>query len=137
MIVYVCRCILRPENMFLRRSLAHISYMYMIFFFSSVGTFGGLATPNTKKLATLLHVAQVGFEGDHEETTVSSIRLVLINGHTKSVGAFRRESLQLVKVSGRLVKNQLGHVLCIGHYEYSPYRRSFCWSETIAIADIL
>ena len=39
--------------MFLRRSLAHMSYMYMIFF---PGTFGGLAPPppNTKKLATLV-----------------------------------------------------------------------------------
>ena len=38
--------------MFLRRSLAHISYMYIYF---SVGTFEGLAPPpHTKKLATLL-----------------------------------------------------------------------------------
>ena len=35
---------MRPENsMFLRRSLAHISYMYVIFFW--VGTFGGLTPP--------------------------------------------------------------------------------------------
>ena len=41
--------------MFLSRSLVHISYMYMIFFY--VGTFGGLPPPPppyTKKLATLL-----------------------------------------------------------------------------------
>ena len=46
LIVYVCRCVLRPEYiyMFLRRSLAHISYMYMIF----VGTLEGLAPPLPK-----------------------------------------------------------------------------------------
>ena len=61
LIVYVCRCILRPEiYMLLRRSLASLArayklHVYMIFFLS-VGTFGGLPPPppNTKKLATLL-----------------------------------------------------------------------------------
>ena len=41
--LYMCRCILRPEQICFwgARSLAHISYN----FFSSVGTFGGLAPP--------------------------------------------------------------------------------------------
>ena len=41
--------------MFLRRSLAHISYVYMIIFFLLV-YFGGLPPPpHTKKLAMLLY----------------------------------------------------------------------------------
>ena len=39
--------------MFLRRSLASLARAYKLLFFS-VGTFGGLAPPNTKKLATLV-----------------------------------------------------------------------------------